>query len=293
MPGNGRQSLKFHGKKSPSCGWWIASPSRRRVPKVRTVATWGLLVSTAWLANATDTIRFGSGTLILPYRPALPHRQADHLEAAQRRHRRDRHRVSHLGSRSPSRGRISDRTLAFIRGFFDQDEATANGQTFQPRPARSPIYIGGGPHCPRTGGALRRRLAADAHDGRATAGCAGRVCGALHRPRPHGRSRASSWAAYRSPMPGRHCETSRSREWIGSARRTLRRRLPMGRQRGPRHHHGAVRGMVGACGALGEERIVDGLVAASTGGRRTSAMTAPGTTSLTTAACTPTILLLA
>lgn len=113
------------------------------------------LISLAWLAGATTRIRLGVGVLILPYRPPLP--TAKQIASIQeisggrllfgagigwmdpefRALGVDRHR----------RGRLADDTLAFIRTCFDNDEVTANGQTFlfRPRPARPPIYIGGSP----------------------------------------------------------------------------------------------------------------------------------------------------
>ena len=113
------------------------------------------LISLAWLAGATSTIRLGVGVLILPYRPALP--VAKQIASIQE--------LSGgrlmlgagigwmdaefraLGVERRRRGRIADETLGFLRECFDQDEVTANGQPFlfRPRPARPPIYVGGRP----------------------------------------------------------------------------------------------------------------------------------------------------
>ena len=122
------------------------------------------LIALAWLAGATRSIRLGVGTLVLPYRPALPVAKQiasiqelsggrlllgvgiGWMEAEFRA----------LGVERRRRGRISDEILAFIRECFDHDEVTANGQPFlfRPRPARPPIYVGGAaPH------ALRRAAA--------------------------------------------------------------------------------------------------------------------------------------
>ena len=122
------------------------------------------LVSLAWLAGATRNIRLGVGTLVLPYRPALP--VAKQIASIQEL---SGERLllgvgigwmdaefRALGVERRHRGRISDATLAFMHDCFDNDEISANGQPFlfSPRPARPPIYVGGAaPH------ALRRAAA--------------------------------------------------------------------------------------------------------------------------------------
>ena len=122
------------------------------------------LISLAWLAGATRNIRLGVGTLVLPYRPALP--VAKQIASIQEL---SGERLllgvgigwmdaefRALGVERRRRGRISDETLAFIRECFENDIVTANGQPFlfRPRPARPPIYVGGAaPH------ALRRAAA--------------------------------------------------------------------------------------------------------------------------------------
>lgn len=113
------------------------------------------LISLAWLAGATSTIRLGVGVLILPYRPALP--VAKQIASLQELSG-ERFLLGAgigwmdaefraLGVERRRRGRIADETLAFFRECFDNDEVIANGQSFlfRPRPARPPIYVGGRP----------------------------------------------------------------------------------------------------------------------------------------------------
>ena len=122
------------------------------------------LIALAWLAGATRSIRLGVGTLVLPYRPALP--VAKQIASIQELSGERlllgvgigwmEAEFRALGVERRRRGRISDATLAFIRDCFDHDQVTANGQPFlfRPRPARPPIYVGGAaPH------ALRRAAA--------------------------------------------------------------------------------------------------------------------------------------
>jgi probable F420-dependent oxidoreductase len=111
----------------------------------------------AFLAAATDRIGLGTGVLVLPYRPALPTAKwvatiqelsggrlrlgvgAGWMEAEFRA----------LGVPSTRRGAITDATLAFLARCFAADQVEANGQPFLflPRPARPPIFVGGGaPH---------------------------------------------------------------------------------------------------------------------------------------------------
>ena len=113
------------------------------------------LISLAWLAGSTRSIRLGVGVLILPYRPALP--VAKQIASLQEL---SGERLllgvgigwmdaefRALGVERRRRGRISDATLSFLRDCFEHDEVTANGQpfVFRPRPARPPIYVGGRP----------------------------------------------------------------------------------------------------------------------------------------------------
>ena len=113
------------------------------------------LVSLAWLAGVTRQIRLGVGVLILPYRPPLP--TAKQIASIQELSGGRLLFGAGIGWMDPEfralgvdrhqRGRLADDTLAFIRACFDNDEVTANGQTFlfRPRPPRPPIYIGGSP----------------------------------------------------------------------------------------------------------------------------------------------------
>ena len=113
------------------------------------------LVALAWLAGVTTRIRLGVGVLILPYRPPLP--TAKQIASIQELSGERLLLGAGIGWMDPEfraldvdrhqRGRLADDTLAFIRTCFDNDEVTANGQTFlfRPRPARPPIYIGGSP----------------------------------------------------------------------------------------------------------------------------------------------------
>lgn len=113
------------------------------------------LVSLAWLAGRTTTIRVGVGVLILPYRPPLP--TAKQVASIQELSGGRLLFGVGIGWMDPefralgvdrhSRGRLADATLAFLRNCFENDEVTANGQTFlfRPRPAPPPIYVGGRP----------------------------------------------------------------------------------------------------------------------------------------------------
>ena len=113
------------------------------------------LISLAWLAGTTSTIRLGVGVLVLPYRPALPvvKQIASIQELSGGRLMLGAGigwmdaEFRALGVERRRRGRIADATLAFLRECFDNDEVTANGQPFlfRPRPARPPIYVGGRP----------------------------------------------------------------------------------------------------------------------------------------------------
>ncbi|MDE0038742.1 MAG: TIGR03619 family F420-dependent LLM class oxidoreductase [Gammaproteobacteria bacterium] len=113
------------------------------------------LVSLAWLAGITTRIRLGVGVLILPYRPPVP--TAKQLASIQELSGGRLLFGAGIGWMDPEfralgvdrhrRGRLADDALAFIRACFDNDEVTANGQTFlfRPRPVRPPIYVGGSP----------------------------------------------------------------------------------------------------------------------------------------------------
>ena len=118
------------------------------------------LTTLAWLAGMTTRIRLGVGVLIIPYRPAPAHGEADcqhpgvvrRATTARRGHWLDGSGVPRTRRRPPQTSRLADETLAFIRDCFDNDVVSANGQTFlfRPRPAPPPIYIGGAaPHALR------------------------------------------------------------------------------------------------------------------------------------------------
>ena len=144
------------------------------------------LIALAWLAGATRSIRLGVGTLVLPYRPALP--VAKQIASIQELSGERlllgvgigwmEAEFRALGVERRRRGRISDATLAFIRDCFDHDQVTANGQPFlfRPRPAR-PTHLRRrrGAPCVAARGRLRRRLAADRHDPGAAPGGPRRV----------------------------------------------------------------------------------------------------------------------
>jgi probable F420-dependent oxidoreductase len=115
------------------------------------------ITTLAWMAGQTETIKIGTSVLILPYRPMLPTAKAI---ATIQELSNERlllgvgigwmdSEFKALGVDRHQRGRISDETLAFINQCFSNDVMSANGQDFlfKPRPAKPPIYIGGGaPH---------------------------------------------------------------------------------------------------------------------------------------------------
>ena len=113
------------------------------------------LISLAWIAGVTSTVRLGVGVLILPYRPALPvAKQIASLQELSGERLLLGAGIGWmdaefraLGVERGRRGRIADETLAFLRDCFEHDEVNANGQPFlfRPRPARPPIYVGGRP----------------------------------------------------------------------------------------------------------------------------------------------------
>ena len=115
------------------------------------------LITLAWMAGQTETIKIGTSVLILPYRPMLPTAKAIATIAELSNDRLllgvgvgwMASEFNALGVSSKHRGRIADETLAFIHECFSQDTVSRNGQPFlfRPRPARPPIYIGGAaPH---------------------------------------------------------------------------------------------------------------------------------------------------
>jgi probable F420-dependent oxidoreductase len=115
------------------------------------------LASLAYLAALTRRIGLGTGVLVLPYRPPLPTAKwiATVQELSGGRLRLGvgvgwmEAEFRALGVPPARRGRLADQTLAFLRACFAADLVESNGQRFLflPRPARPPIYVGGGaPH---------------------------------------------------------------------------------------------------------------------------------------------------
>ncbi|MGE3597015.1 MAG: TIGR03619 family F420-dependent LLM class oxidoreductase [Dehalococcoidia bacterium] len=108
-----------------------------------------------FLAAITTRIRFGTGVLILPYRPALL--TAKWLATIQTlSHGRFLlgtgvgyldEEFSALGVSKRDRGRINDETLEFLATATETDVLTSNGTplVIKPRLQRPPIYIGGAP----------------------------------------------------------------------------------------------------------------------------------------------------
>jgi len=115
------------------------------------------LITLSFLAGVTDSIKLGTGVLILPYRPPLP--TAKQIATLQEL---SSERLllgvgigwmdaefRALGIDRQQRGKASDETLEFIHRCFEKDVVSANGQEFifQPSPRRPPIYVGGrAPH---------------------------------------------------------------------------------------------------------------------------------------------------
>jgi probable F420-dependent oxidoreductase len=115
------------------------------------------LITLAWMAGFTSRVRLGVGVMVLPYRAPLPFaKQVAALQelsggrlllgvgvgwmAAE---------FAALGVDRRARARLTDETLAFLRGCFESDVVEANGQPFlfKPRPPRPPILVGGAaPH---------------------------------------------------------------------------------------------------------------------------------------------------
>jgi len=114
-----------------------------------------VLTTLAWMAGRTQQIKVGTSVLILPYRPALPTAKA--LATIQELSGGRLLIGAGIGWMDPEfkalgvprsqRGVLSDETLSFLHQCFDNDVVEANGQPFlfRPRPAKPPIYIGGGP----------------------------------------------------------------------------------------------------------------------------------------------------
>ncbi|MGB6553675.1 MAG: TIGR03619 family F420-dependent LLM class oxidoreductase [Candidatus Binataceae bacterium] len=119
-----------------------------------------VLATLAWLAGATQRIRLGVSVLVLPYRPAV-------LTAKQVATIQElsggrmilgvgvgwmKPEFEALGVNMKKRGALTTETLRVLRQLFDSSEpAPFRGDlvnypafVFEPRPARPPIWIGGG-----------------------------------------------------------------------------------------------------------------------------------------------------
>ncbi|MEE2777350.1 MAG: TIGR03619 family F420-dependent LLM class oxidoreductase, partial [Acidobacteriota bacterium] len=113
------------------------------------------LATLAFAAGATRRIGLGVGVLVLPYRPPLPTAKwiATIQELSEGRlllgvgvgWMEPEFRA--LGVDRRRRGRDTDELLDFLATCFAEDRVERNGQPFLflPRPARPPIFVGGGP----------------------------------------------------------------------------------------------------------------------------------------------------
>ena len=113
------------------------------------------ITTLAWLTSRTEQIKIGTSVLILPYRPKLP--TAKSIATIQELSGGRlllgvgvgwmEPEFKALGVPRSSRGRVTDETLDFLNRCFADDVVSENGQDFLfwPRPAKPPIYIGGGP----------------------------------------------------------------------------------------------------------------------------------------------------
>jgi probable F420-dependent oxidoreductase len=115
------------------------------------------LITLAWLAGVTRTLKLGSGVIVLPYRPplmfarqvaALQELSAGRLLLGVGIGWMDAE-FRALGLDRRKRGRDSDAVLAFLDRCFAADVVEANGQPFLflPRPPKPPVLVGGrAPH---------------------------------------------------------------------------------------------------------------------------------------------------
>ena len=107
----------------------------------------------AFLGAVTSRVHFGSGVVVLPYRPALP--TAKWLQSIQvlsgermlfgvgAGYFTDEFKA--LGVPMNQRGKITDETLDLLHKAFSSDPVDCNGQdiVFAPQPKRPPFLIGG------------------------------------------------------------------------------------------------------------------------------------------------------
>ncbi len=112
------------------------------------------LVTLAWIAGATERVRIGTAILNLPYRSPLPTAKAiatlQELSGGRLQlgvgvgWMEPEFRA--LGVDRSRRGRLADEMLDFLERCFQSDVVEANGQPFLflPRPAKPPIFVGGG-----------------------------------------------------------------------------------------------------------------------------------------------------
>jgi probable F420-dependent oxidoreductase len=115
------------------------------------------LVTLGWLAGITQTIKLGTGVMVLPYRPplmfarqvaALQELSAGRLLLGVGIGWMDAE-FRALGIHRRDRARDSDETLAFLNACFANDVVEAYGQAFLflPRPIKPPVLVGGrAPH---------------------------------------------------------------------------------------------------------------------------------------------------
>lgn len=121
------------------------------------------LSTLAFLAGRTERIALGTAILNLPYRPPLPTAKAIATiqELSEGRLQLGvgvgwmEPEFRALGISRSRRGALSDEMLSFLEQAFANDVAEANGQEFLflPRPAKPPIFVGGGSEA-----ALRRAV---------------------------------------------------------------------------------------------------------------------------------------
>ncbi len=164
-PQSQASTLLSCAKTAERCGFDAAFVSDHLcIPPDQTEGSGGryldVLTTLAFLAGATSRIRLGISVLVLPYRPAV-------LTAKQIATIQElsggrmilgagvgwmKPEFEALGADMKKRGAMTSETLRVIRHLFDHSEPAAfHGKlvsfpafVFEPRPARPPIWIGGG-----------------------------------------------------------------------------------------------------------------------------------------------------